>query len=103
MQYSSPPHQHDPGLTSAGWPPCHVRFSPCGHDADIDEDIKETLWGNNLTKIPTTAKIVKVAIMARVFTALPPVGPAGLCLLNVLLVVILLAFDVMGRAWLVGR
>lgn len=100
MQYSSPPHQHDPGLSSAGCPPCHVRSCPWGHDDAfcLAEDIKSILDGKSFTKIPTTANIVIVARIAKVLIAFPLFSGGCLLVYAALDVIILVLFDeVVGR------
>ena len=97
MQYSSPPHQHDPGLSSAGCPPCHVRSCPCGHDAfSLAEDINFALEGTSFTKMPTTANIVIVASIAKVRTE-PPLCEGWRLLLYDAFDVILVFDKVEGR------
>jgi hypothetical protein len=72
MQYSSPPHQHEPGLSWAGEPPCHVRSFPTMHpDLDDEEVINETFVGSIFTKIPNTTNMATIPIIINIELALP--------------------------------
>lgn len=68
MQYSSPPHQHEPGRSWAGCPPCQVCSRPW-HDAVDDNfsaDFKAVLADSNLANdINTTTNIVMAAMISK--------------------------------------